>query len=67
MKSRSQWPRDVMHELSSPALTLKSWVRTPLEASISEFVLSFVGSGLVTGWPPSEESYQFSARFIVSD
>jgi hypothetical protein len=34
--------------MSSPAWTLGSWVRTPLEAWI--FVLSCVGGGLATGW-----------------
>jgi hypothetical protein len=29
---RSQWPRGLKHELSSPAPTLRSWVRIPLEA-----------------------------------
>jgi hypothetical protein len=28
--SRSQWPRGLRHELSSPAPTLRSWVRIPL-------------------------------------
>jgi hypothetical protein len=30
--SRSQWPRGLGHELSSPAPTLRPWVRIPLEA-----------------------------------
>jgi hypothetical protein len=30
-----QWPRGLKHELSSPALTLGSWVRIPLEAWMS--------------------------------
>jgi hypothetical protein len=30
--SRSQWPRCLRHELSSPAPTLRSWVRIQLEA-----------------------------------
>jgi hypothetical protein len=29
---RSQWPRGLRHELSSPLPTLRSWVRIPLEA-----------------------------------
>jgi hypothetical protein len=29
---RSQWPRGLRHELSSPAQTLGSWVWIPLEA-----------------------------------
>jgi hypothetical protein len=28
--SRSQWPRGLRHELSSPAPTLRSWIRIPL-------------------------------------
>jgi hypothetical protein len=33
--SRSQWPRDLMHELSSLARTLRSWVRNPLKTWMS--------------------------------
>jgi hypothetical protein len=39
-RSRSQWPRGLRHELSSPAQTLGSWVRTPLEAWMSACVYS---------------------------
>jgi hypothetical protein len=44
---RSQRPRGLRHELSSPAQTLGSWVRIPLEAWMyvyiySVFVLSCV-------------------------
>jgi hypothetical protein len=49
---RSQWPRGLRHEMSSPAWTLGSWVRIPLEAwmfAFIQFVLSCVGSGLATG------------------
>jgi hypothetical protein len=42
--SRSQWPHGLKHELSSPAPTLRSWVRIPLEAWVfvcvqCEFIL----------------------------
>jgi hypothetical protein len=37
---RSQWPRSLGHELSSPARTLASWVRIPLEAWMSMCVYS---------------------------
>jgi hypothetical protein len=52
--SRSQWPRGLRHELSSPARKLGSWVRISLEALMSlcvysVFVLFCVGSGLATG------------------
>jgi hypothetical protein len=52
-----------MHELSSPAQTLGSWVRIPLEAwmCMRLFYLSVVlcvGSGLATGWSSSKESYR---------
>jgi hypothetical protein len=30
VRSRSQWPRGLRHELSSPAPTLGSWVRIPM-------------------------------------
>jgi hypothetical protein len=57
INSRSQWPRGLRHEMSSPAWTLGSWVRIPLEAWMfvyvySVFVLSCVGSGLAKGWSP---------------
>jgi hypothetical protein len=29
---RSQWPRDLRHEMYSPDRTLESWVRNPLKA-----------------------------------
>jgi hypothetical protein len=48
--SRSQWPRRVRHEMSSPAQAVGSWVRIPLEAWISVFMLSCICSGLMTGW-----------------
>jgi hypothetical protein len=50
---RSQWPRGLRHEMPSPAFTLGSWVRIPLEAWMFAFILSVlsrVGSGLATGW-----------------
>jgi hypothetical protein len=52
---RSQWPRGLRHEMSSPACTLGLWVRIPLQAWMfdcfySVFVLSCVSSGLATGW-----------------
>jgi hypothetical protein len=55
MFSRSQGPRGLRHEMSSPAWTLGSWVRIPLEAKVfvcvySVFVLSCASSGLATGW-----------------
>jgi hypothetical protein len=30
LEGRSQWPRGQRHELSSPAPTLRSWVRIPI-------------------------------------
>jgi hypothetical protein len=53
----SQRPRGLRHKPSSPARTLWSWVRIPLEAWISVCVYSVcvvlcVGSGLATGWSP---------------
>jgi hypothetical protein len=38
--SRSQWPRGLRHEPSSPARTLGPWVRIPLEAWMSVCVYS---------------------------
>jgi hypothetical protein len=52
--SRSQWPRGLRHEPSSPARTLGSWVGIPLEAwmsylrSLCVCVVLCVGSGLAT-------------------
>jgi hypothetical protein len=39
---RSQWPSGLRHEMSSPAWTLGSWVRIPLEAWMSVSVNSVV-------------------------
>jgi hypothetical protein len=36
---RSQWPRGIRRELSSLPRTLGSWVRIPLEAWMSVFIL----------------------------
>jgi hypothetical protein len=52
--SRSQWPRGLRHELSSPAQTLGSWVRIPLEAWMSVCAYSVcavlcAGSGRAMG------------------
>jgi hypothetical protein len=54
---RSGRPRCLRHELSSPAQTLGSWVRIPLEASMSVCIYSVCAvlcadSGLATGWTP---------------
>jgi hypothetical protein len=35
----THWPRDLRHEMSSPAQTLGSWVRIALEAWMSAFLL----------------------------
>jgi hypothetical protein len=65
---RSQWPRDIKHELSSPAQTLGSWVRNLLGAWMSVcvcsvFVLSFVGgAALRRADPPSKESYRLRKK-----
>jgi hypothetical protein len=50
----SQWSRSLRHDISSPARTLESWVRIPLEAWKSAhvycvFALPRAGSGLATG------------------
>jgi hypothetical protein len=49
---RSQWPRNLRHELSSLARTLGSWVRIPFEAwiPVSVYFVFVLGSGLSTGW-----------------
>jgi hypothetical protein len=52
---RSQWPRGLRHELSSPTRRLWSRVRIPLEPWMSVCVYSVyvvlcVGSGLATCW-----------------
>jgi hypothetical protein len=51
---RSQWPRGLRHEPSSPARTLGSWVRISLEARMSlrlfcVCVVWCVDSDLATG------------------
>jgi hypothetical protein len=66
--SRSQWPRGLRHELSSPPQTLGSCVRIPLEAWMSVcvysvFVLSCVQVvNLRRADPPSKESYRLCKR-----
>jgi hypothetical protein len=53
--SQSEWLRGLRHELSSPAQTLGSWVRFPLEAWMFVYVYTmFVLAvcGLATGWSP---------------
>jgi hypothetical protein len=65
---RSQWPRGLRHELSSPAQTLGSWVRIPLEAWMSGcvysvFVLFCVQvAALRRADPPSKESYRLCKK-----
>jgi hypothetical protein len=54
---RTQWPCGLRHELSSPALTLGSWVSIPLQVWIffciySVFVVSYVCIELATSWTP---------------
>jgi hypothetical protein len=62
--SRSQRPRGLRHQLSSPSKTLRSWVWIPLEAWMSVcfysvFVLSCVQVAVLRrSDPPSKESYQ---------
>jgi hypothetical protein len=38
---RSEWSRGLRHEISSSTRTLGSWVRIPLEAWMSAFILCF--------------------------
>jgi hypothetical protein len=58
--SRSQWPRGLRHELSSPARTLGSWVRIPLQIYVYfAFVLSCVQvATLRRADPPFKGSYR---------
>jgi hypothetical protein len=59
---RSQWPSDLRHELFSPARTLGSWVRIPLDEWMfvgvySVFVLFCVQvAALRRAYHPSKES-----------
>jgi hypothetical protein len=49
---RSQWPRGLRHELSSPAQTLGSWVRIPPEACVyPAFMLPCVQAAVKTLCP----------------
>jgi hypothetical protein len=65
---RSQSPRGLRHKASSPAGTLGSWARIPLEAWISMgvysvFVLSCVQvAALRRADPPSKESYRLCKK-----
>jgi hypothetical protein len=63
MFRRSQWLHGLRHELSSPAQTLGLWVRVPLEACMSVFVLSCVQvAALRRADSPSSESYRVCKR-----
>jgi hypothetical protein len=68
VQRRSQWPRGLRHELSSPAQTLGSWVWILLEAWMSVcvysvFVLSCVQTAaLRRAHPPSKEPYPLCKR-----
>jgi hypothetical protein len=56
--SRSQWPRDIRHEMFSSARTLGTWVRIPLKGMgiclllFCVCVVLCVGSSLALGWSP---------------
>jgi hypothetical protein len=55
--SQSQWPTSRSHELSTPARTLRLWVRILLESCIcmcfySVCVVPFLGRGLSLNWSP---------------
>jgi hypothetical protein len=59
LKCQSQWPRGLRLELTSPARTLGSWVRSPLKAWMSVFVLSCVSvAALRRADRSSKESYR---------
>jgi hypothetical protein len=63
MYGRSEWPRGLRHEMSSPVRTLGSWVRIPLKAWISVCVCSvFVlcSAALRRADPPPKGSYRLS-------
>jgi hypothetical protein len=68
IQCRSQWPRGLRHELSSPVQTLGSWVRIPLETWMSlcvysVFVLSCVQvAALRRADRPCKESYRLCKR-----
>jgi hypothetical protein len=59
---RSQWPRGLRHEISSPARTLGLWVRIPLKAWMSVYIyFVFVQiAALGRADSPSKESYRLS-------
>jgi hypothetical protein len=54
--SRSQWLLGLRYELCSPARTLGSWVRIPLEAWMSVSFCVYVGSGTAAGPIPRQRS-----------
>jgi hypothetical protein len=60
--SRSQRPRGLRHEVSSPAQTLGSWVQIPLKAWMFAFILRLCCPMLVVALrradPLSKESYR---------
>jgi hypothetical protein len=66
-EGRPQWPRGLRYEMSPPAQTLGSWIRIPLEAWMSSFILYLCCpvqvAALRLADPPSEESSRLSIRF----
>jgi hypothetical protein len=42
IRLRAQWSRGLRHEMSSLSRTLGSWVRIPLEALVSAFIMRVV-------------------------
>jgi hypothetical protein len=69
--NRQQRQHDLRQDMSSPAQTLGSWARIPLEAWMPSFVLYLCYPVRVTALrradPPSKESYKLSTRFIISE
>jgi hypothetical protein len=69
IKSRSQWPRGLRHELSSLAPTLGSWIRIPLNAwmSVCAFILCVLFCVQVAALRWADHSSKESSRLCKKD
>jgi hypothetical protein len=65
---RSQWPRGLRQEVSSPAQALGSRVRIPLNSRMSDFIVCLCCLAFCDrADPSSKQFYQLPIRSMVSD
>jgi hypothetical protein len=61
----SQWSQSVRQEMSSPAQTLGSWVRIPLEVWMSAFIMCVILSDRLCGLVVRVHGYRSRVRLPV--